>query len=100
MAQRRNPRPRPAPPVPPREPEVAPAPSIGAIGATIAAGLSILCSLAFFPLAIAVALVVLVLSVRALARRAPHRAWWVAATALSVLSLATSALGIWLLTTR
>ncbi|WP_432492847.1 hypothetical protein [Kineococcus auxinigenes] len=96
MAQRRNPRPRQAPPVPPREPEVAD-PSTGAIGATIAAGLSVLCSLAYFPLAIAVALVVLVLSVRALVRRAPHRAWWVAATALSALSLALSALGIALL---
>ncbi|WP_432489629.1 hypothetical protein [Kineococcus sp. SYSU DK018] len=92
MAQRRPPRPRPAPP---EAHPVPPAPtSTPAIGATVAAGLSVLCSLVFFPLAVAMALVVLVLSVRALAHRAPYRGWWTAATALAAFSLATSALGI------
>ncbi|MCI2239970.1 hypothetical protein MO973_36560 [Paenibacillus sp. TRM 82003] len=96
MAQRKKPRPRPAPPAPPPV-EVAQPSSTAAVAATVAAGLSLLCSLVFFPLAVVMALVVLVLSVRALARRAPYRGWWATATAVSAFSLVTSALGIALL---
>ncbi|NAZ85992.1 hypothetical protein [Kineococcus indalonis] len=104
MAQRRNPRPRQAPPpvaVPdPAVPDPAvPDPAVqgptstGAIAATIAAGLALLVSTAYFPLSIVMAAVVLVLSVRALVRRAPHRGWWTAANVLGGIALASSVLG-------
>ena len=67
--------------------------STGAIGATIAAGLSLIVSVAFFPLSIVMSVVVLVLSVRALVRRAPDRGWWTAANVLGGISLVTSLLG-------
>lgn len=98
VAQREEPRTRPvAPPSRPSVPGPADPPrraSTAAIGATVAAGVSLLCALAFFPLAIAVALVVLVVSSRALLRRAPDRRWWLAATVLGAVSLISAVLGV------
>ncbi|WP_432491112.1 hypothetical protein [Kineococcus gypseus] len=97
MAQRRDPRPRPAQQAPPAGRADRPRTATGAIGAVIAAVVSLVCSVVFFPLAIAVAVGALVVAVRGLRRRAGDRGWWSAAVVLSAVSLLSSAAGAVLL---
>lgn len=61
----------------------------GALGGVVASIAGLVVGLVLAPLGIVIGIVVLALGVRALRSGHPDRGWWTAATALSVLCLAS-----------
>ena len=74
--------------------------SPGAIGVVVAGIVSIVVSVVLFPLAIVIAAVSGVLSVRHLRDGSPDRRWWIAGVVVSAVSLLLSVAGAVVLLSR
>lgn len=67
--------------------------STPAIWVVLGAVVSLICSAVYFPLALVIAALVLVVAVRGLRAGAPDRGWYVTATVVALVSTASSVLG-------
>ena len=83
------------PPAPPRRKA-----SPGAIGVVVAGLVAIVMSGPVFPLALVIAGVSGVLSVRHLRAGSPDRGWWIAGVLVAVVALLLSLFGAWVVLTR